>query len=96
LSESSFTALPEVLYGAAVVLEEFGKVMAQGGSGVVISSQSGHRLPALTIEQNKGYHHRGSDGPISLTVLLENREERARHHRAPFFQRGDAARQIRR
>jgi hypothetical protein len=41
------------LYGTAVVLEEFGKVMARGGSGVVISSQSGHRLRALTIEQNK-------------------------------------------
>ena len=35
------------LYGTAVVLEEFGKVMARGGSGVVIWSQSGHRLPAI-------------------------------------------------
>ena len=41
------------LCGTAVVLEEFGRVIARGGSGVVISSQSGHRLPALTIEQNK-------------------------------------------
>jgi len=35
------------------VLEEFGRVIARGGSGVVIASQSGHRLPALTAEQNK-------------------------------------------
>jgi NAD(P)-dependent dehydrogenase (short-subunit alcohol dehydrogenase family) len=40
------------LYGTAVVLEEFGNVMARGGSGVVIASQSGHRLGALTPEQN--------------------------------------------
>lgn len=41
------------LYGSAVVLEEFGKVIAPGGSGVVISSQSGYRLPALTPEQDE-------------------------------------------
>ena len=40
------------LYGTAVLLEEFGKIIADGGSGVIISSQSGHRLPALTEEQN--------------------------------------------
>ncbi len=40
------------LYGTAVLLEEFGKVIAKGGSGVVISSQSGHRLGALSEEQN--------------------------------------------
>ena len=41
------------LYGTAVILEEFGNVIAVGGSGVVIASQSGHRLPALTPEQDK-------------------------------------------
>ncbi len=40
------------LYGTAVVLEEIGEVIAPGGTGVVIASQSGHRLPALTVEQN--------------------------------------------
>lgn len=40
------------LYGTAVILEEFGNVISAGGSCVVISSQSGHRLPALTVEQN--------------------------------------------
>ena len=41
------------LYGTSVLLEEFGKVIADGGSGVIISSQSGHRLPALPEEQNE-------------------------------------------
>ncbi|MBR1418971.1 MAG: SDR family oxidoreductase, partial [Synergistaceae bacterium] len=41
------------LYGTAVLLEEFGKIISDGGSGVVISSQSGHRLPALPEEQNE-------------------------------------------
>lgn len=47
------TVLRVDLYGTALVLEEFGNVIARGGSGVVISSQSGHRLPALSLEQNR-------------------------------------------
>lgn len=50
---SPATILKVDLYGTALVLEQFGNVIARGGSGVVIASQSGHRLPALTIEQNK-------------------------------------------
>lgn len=46
------TILKVDLYGTALVLEEFGKVIARGGAGVVIASQSGHRLPPLTVEQN--------------------------------------------
>ncbi|MBR1798854.1 MAG: SDR family oxidoreductase [Bacteroidales bacterium] len=41
------------LYGTSVLLEEFGKVIVEDGSGIVISSQSGHRLPALSEEQNQ-------------------------------------------
>lgn len=41
------------LYGTALVLEEFGAVIARGGAGVVIASQSGHRLPALTAEADR-------------------------------------------
>lgn len=41
------------LYGTALVLELFGEAMAPGGAGVVIASQSGHRLPALTPAQDK-------------------------------------------
>ena len=40
------------LYGTAVLLEEVGKVIASGGVGVTISSQSGHRMPALTPEED--------------------------------------------
>jgi NAD(P)-dependent dehydrogenase (short-subunit alcohol dehydrogenase family) len=48
------TILKVDLYGTALVLEEFGNIIARGGSGVVIASQSGHRLPPLTADQNKG------------------------------------------
>lgn len=41
------------LYGTSVLLEEFGEIIAEGGSGVIISSQSGHRLPALSLEENE-------------------------------------------
>lgn len=52
-SQASIATILKVdLYGTALVLEEFGKVIAKGGAGVVISSQSGHRLPALSPEQN--------------------------------------------
>ena len=47
------TILRVDLYGTALVLEEFGNAIARGGAGVVIASQSGHRLPPLTVERNK-------------------------------------------
>ena len=50
---SPATILKVDLYGTALVLEEFGNVIARGGAGVVIASQSGHRLPPLTVEQNR-------------------------------------------
>lgn len=46
------TILRVDLYGTALVLEEFGNVIARGGAGIVIASQSGHRLPPLSTEQN--------------------------------------------
>jgi NAD(P)-dependent dehydrogenase (short-subunit alcohol dehydrogenase family) len=46
------TILKVDLYGTALVLEEFGNVIARGGAGIVIASQSGHRLPPLSSEQN--------------------------------------------
>lgn len=41
------------LYGTAVLLDEVGKVIKQGGVGVTISSQSGWRMPALTAEEDE-------------------------------------------
>lgn len=49
---SPATILKVDLYGTALVLEEFGNVIVRGGSGIVIASQSGHRLGALTAEQD--------------------------------------------
>lgn len=48
-SQASVAVILKVdLYGTAMLLEEFGKVIADGGSGIIISSQSGHRLGALS------------------------------------------------
>lgn len=52
-SQASIETILKVdLYGTAVLLEEVGKVIAPGGAGVTISSQSGWRMPALTAEQD--------------------------------------------
>ena len=59
------------LYGTAVLLEEFGKVIAEGGSGIVISSQSGHRLPALPQEQNEALATTPVDELLDLPFLKE-------------------------
>ncbi len=47
------TILNVDLYGTAVLLEEAGKAIAAGGTGVTVSSQSGHRLPALDAETDR-------------------------------------------
>ena len=50
-SQASIETILKVdLYGTAVLLEEIGKVIKDGGVGVTISSQSGHRMPALGVE----------------------------------------------
>jgi len=63
------TILKVDLYGTAVVLEEFGNVIARGGAGVVIASQSGHRLPALTPEQDKALATTQTEDLLSLPML---------------------------
>ena len=57
------------LYGTALVLEEFGNAIAAGGAGVVIASQSGHRLPALTAEENKALATTPADDLLALPIL---------------------------
>ena len=57
------------LFGTAVILEEFGHVIARGGAGVVIASQSGHRLGALTPEQNRALGTVPPDDLLSLPML---------------------------
>lgn len=65
--------VPEILrvdlYGTSVLLEEFGKVIADGGSGIIISSQSGHRLPALPEEQNTALACTPCEELLSLPFL---------------------------
>lgn len=63
------TILKVDLYGTAVVLEEFGNVIAQGGTGVVISSQSGHRLPPLSVEINKELATTPAEELLNLQIL---------------------------
>ena len=57
------------LYGTAVLMEEVGKVIAKGGTGVVISSQSGHRMPALTPEQDRALAMTPTEELLSLDFL---------------------------
>ena len=57
------------LYGTSVLIEEFGKVIGEGGSCVVISSQSGHRLPALPQEQNDALAMTATDKLLELPFL---------------------------
>ena len=66
---SPATILHVDLYGTAVLLEEFGNVIARNGSGVVISSQSGHRLPALTVEQNRALATTPAEELLKLPFL---------------------------
>ncbi|WP_334330466.1 SDR family oxidoreductase [Companilactobacillus sp. HBUAS59699] len=60
------------LYGTSVLLEEFGKVMAPGGAGIVISSQSGHRLPGLSVEDNKALAMTPTEELLDLPILQPN------------------------
>jgi len=57
------------LYGTAVLMEEVGKVIAKGGTGVIISSQSGHRMPALTPEQDRALAMTPTEDLLNLDFL---------------------------
>jgi NAD(P)-dependent dehydrogenase (short-subunit alcohol dehydrogenase family) len=57
------------LVGTAYVLEEFGRIIARGGSGVVISSQAGYMLPALPPEQNEALSRTPACGLDQLPFL---------------------------
>ena len=89
-------ASPEVilkvdLYGTALVLEFFGEVMDEGGAGVVIASQSGHRLPPLTVEQN----HALATTPVEELLqlpFLQAHEVRDSLHAYQLSKRGNSLR----
>lgn len=63
------TILKVDLYGTAMLLEEVGKVIRKGGTGVTISSQSGHRMPALTPEQDELLAVTPTEELLSLDML---------------------------
>ena len=63
------TILKVDLYGTAVLLEEVGKVIRKGGTGVTISSQSGHRMPALTPAEDELLATTPTEELLSLDIL---------------------------
>jgi NAD(P)-dependent dehydrogenase (short-subunit alcohol dehydrogenase family) len=73
------TILKVDLFGTALVLEEFGNVIARGGSGVVIASQSGHRLPPLSVEQNSALATTPVDELLALPFLQLNQIKDSLH-----------------
>ena len=69
-SQAPIEAILKVdLYGTAVLLEEVGKVIAEGGCGVTISSQSGWRMPQLTAEQDRQLAMTPTEELLSLEIL---------------------------
>lgn len=69
-SQAPIEAILKVdLYGTAVLLEEVGKVIAEGGCGVTISSQSGWRMPQLTSEQDRQLATTPTEELLSLEIL---------------------------
>ncbi|MBT2728154.1 SDR family oxidoreductase [Bacillus sp. ISL-75] len=63
------TILKVDLYGTAVLMEEVGKVIAPGGVGVTISSQSGHRMPQLGVEIDEQLATTPTEELLSLEIL---------------------------
>jgi NAD(P)-dependent dehydrogenase (short-subunit alcohol dehydrogenase family) len=76
---SPATILSVDLYGTAVLLEEFGNVIDRGGAGVVIASQSGHRLGALTAEQDKALATTPADKLLALPMLQADQVKDSLH-----------------
>ncbi|OUQ51638.1 short-chain dehydrogenase [Alistipes sp. An116] len=69
-SQASIETILKVdLYGTAVLLEEVGKVIVEGGTGVTISSQSGHRMPALGAEIDERLAMTPTEELLTLDVL---------------------------
>jgi NAD(P)-dependent dehydrogenase (short-subunit alcohol dehydrogenase family) len=85
------TILKVDLYGTALVLEEFGNVIARGGAGIVIASQSGHRLPPLTVEQNAALATTPVEELLALSFLQPD-QVRDSLHAYQLSKRGNSLR----
>lgn len=69
-SQAPIEAILKVdLYGTAVLLEEVGKAIKSGGVGVTISSQSGHRMPALSPEADEQLATTPTEELLELDIL---------------------------
>ena len=69
-SQASIETILKVdLYGTAVLLEEVGKVISKGGVGVIVSSQSGPRMPALGIELDEQLATAPTEELLTLEAL---------------------------
>lgn len=69
-SQASIETILKVdLYGTAIFLEEVGKVIKEGGVGVTISSQSGHRMNALSPEIDEQLAMTPTEELLRLEVL---------------------------
>ena len=69
-SQASIETILKVdLYGTAVLLEEVGKVIREGGVGVTISSQSGHRMPTLTPKEDEQLACTPTEELLKLDIL---------------------------
>lgn len=69
-SQAPIEAILKVdLYGTAVLLEEVGKVIADGGVGVTISSQSGWRMPQLTAQEDAALATTPTEELLNLEIL---------------------------
>lgn len=69
-SQASIETILKVdLYGTAVLLEEVGKVIKKGGTGVTISSQSGHRMPALSPKEDELLATTPTEELLKLDIL---------------------------
>lgn len=72
-SQAPIEAILKVdLYGTAVLLEEVGKVIKEGGVGITISSQSGHRMPALSALVDEQLAMSPTEELLALDVLQPN------------------------
>ena len=85
------TILKVDLYGTALVVEGFGEIIAEGGTGVVIASQSGHRLPPLSIEENKALATAPVEKLLQLP-LLQPAQVKDSLHAYQLSKRGNALR----
>ena len=57
------------MFGTAVFMEEFGKVISNGGSGVIISSQSGHRLGTIPQEDSDLLATTDTESLLNLPIV---------------------------